>query len=259
MAKIGLALGGGVVRCLAHIGVLQVLDEHRIPVDVVVGTSGGSLIGAAYAAGLSARDIARAARGLAWRSLVKLRLRRDGVLDAKGLEDLLHRVVGPLEFGDLKRSFAAVATDIASGEEVVLQDGPVSDAVRASCAIPAVFLPVKIGGRTLVDGGLTNPLPVRTARKLGADAVIAVDVSPSLQQMGQPRNLVQIIVHSLNIMQREQVQTSRALADVLVLPDLGDLGYTELDRLGDYVRAGRQAALAALPRIHAVVAGGGGA
>lgn len=249
MGRVGLALGGGVVRCMAHIGVLQVLEEHGIPVDIVAGTSGGSLVGAAFAAGLSARDIARAARGLAWRSLVKLRLRRDGLLDAKGLEELLHRVVGPLEFADLRRPFAAVATDIASGEEVVLRDGPVSEAVRASCAIPAVFLPVKIGGRTLVDGGLTNPLPVRTVRELGADAVIAVDVSPSLEQMGKPRNLVQIILHSLNIMQQEQVQAARAQADVLIAPDLGQLGYTELDRMADYVLAGRRAALQALPQI----------
>lgn len=255
MAKIGLALGGGVVRCLAHIGVLQVLEEHGIGVDIVTGTSGGSLVGAAYAAGLTAREIARVARGLAWRSLVKLRLRRDGVLDVRGLEELLHRVVGPLEFADLRFPFAAVATDIATGEEVVLQDGPVSDAVLASCAIPAVFLPVKIGGRTLVDGGLVNPLPVKTARELGADAVIAVDVSPSLEQLGHPRNLVQIIVHSLNIMQHEQVQASRDLADVLVLPDLGQLGYTELDRMTDYVRAGRQAALGALPQIRELLAG----
>lgn len=251
--KIGLALGGGVVRCLAHIGVLQVLDEHNIPIDIVTGTSGGSLIGAAYAAGMSARQIAGAARGLAWRSLVKLRLRREGVLDARGLEELLHRVVGPLTFDELKRPFAAIATDISSGDEVVLQNGPVSLAVRASCAIPAVFIPVRIDGRTLVDGGLTNPLPVTTARQLGATRVIAVDVSPSLAQMGQPRNLVQIIVHSLNIMQQDSVQTCRTNADVCILPNLGDLGYTELDRITDFIRAGRKAAQAALPDIERLI------
>ncbi len=251
--RTGLALGGGVARSVAHIGVLQALEDAGIPIDCVAGTSGGALIGAGYAAGLSPSRLEEAAQSLNWRRLVALRLRRDGLLDASGLEDLLYSLVGRRTFGELRIPFTAVAVDVVSGEEVRLSAGPVGPAVRASCAIPGLFIPVRLGGRTLVDGGVRNNLPTDVAREMGADVVIGVDVAES-RHPGPPRNLVQIIFYSLDIMQQDRAVYLRSLADVMVVPNLGAAGFFELDRTAALVGAGRAAGEAAVDAIRRLLA-----
>lgn len=247
--KVGLALGGGVARGIAHIGVLQVLVEHRIPIDLIAGTSAGSLVGALFAAGLDPWLMERAAEQLHWRGLVRLKLRRDGLLDAQGLERFILGHIGDLDFRDLKIPFAAVACDLLRGEEVLLQEGRVALAVRASSAFPGIFLPVRVGNRLLVDGGLVNNVPASACRRLGADYVIAVDLNKPRPENRPPRNLLHIMLYSLSVVQRPQIEQSLQAADAVIQPDLNDFSVVELERVRPMVEAGRAAALAALPQI----------
>ena len=161
--KIGYALGGGAARGLSHIGVLKVLHEHGISPDIIIGTSIGAIIGALYAGGYEPSEIEQLALGLDWKKLVYLfdmTLPLSGLLQGKRVVSLLRSILGNLTFPELRCDFACVATDIINGEQVVLRDGSLIEAVRASISIPGIFTPVLIKGRYLVDGGLTNAVPV---------------------------------------------------------------------------------------------------
>jgi NTE family protein len=239
---------------MAHIGVLQALAEHEVPIDLVAGTSAGSLVGAMYCAGLDPWLVERAAVQMNWRSLVRLKLRRDGLLDATGLERFLLGTMGDLQFHELKLPFIATATDLMTGEEQLLADGRVATAVRASCAFPGIFLPVRVGQHTLVDGGLVHPVPTSVVRRMGADVVIAVELSRPSAETRPPRNLLHIMLYSLALVQRPQIALALQDADVAVRPDLNGFGVIELERLSDMIRVGREAAAEAIPAIRAAIA-----
>ena len=251
--RIGLALGGGAARALCHIGVLQVLQEHGIPVDLVAGTSGGSIIGALYAAGVKLDTMIELAQRINWSHLVKFQLRRDGLLDASGLERMIELMVARKRFEDLDIPFSAVAADIVTGEEVILNRGPVAPAVRASCAIPGIFLPVQLNRRLLVDGGLVQNVPARVAREMGGEVVISVELTYPHRQLRPPKNVLHIIMYSLDIMQNSQRRQAEAYSDVMLRPDVGDLGFVEMDRWKDLMGAGRWAAEQVLPTIKRLI------
>ena len=254
--SVGLALGGGAARCVAHIGVLQVFEEERIPINLIAGTSGGSLVGALYAAGLEPKWMAELAERMNWGHLVKLNLRRDGLLDTEGLERFVATLVKNQTFQDLRLPFAAVAVDLTSGEEIILREGPVAPAVRASSSIPGIFVPVRYKGRVLVDGGVRNNVPANLARRMGANVVVAVDVgSRGPGRNGRvfeaPRNLIQVMMASYDILQQAQVDRVLQEADVVIRPDSGQMSGFDLEHAGQYVEAGREAAQAAVPQIRA--------
>lgn len=252
--KVGLALGGGFARGIAHIGVLQALLSNHIPIHLVAGTSAGSLVGAMYCAGLDPWLLERVVQQLNWRALVRLKLRRDGLLDAEGLERFVVGHVGDLQFRDLRVPFTATATDLMTGKDVLLSSGRVSTAVRASCAFPGIFLPVRVGRHTLVDGGLVHPVPAVVARQMGADVVIGVDLSTRSGNTSRtPRNLLHIMLQSLALVQKPQVEQSLRHADVVIQPDLGSFSAMELERVTDLVQVGRLAALAAIPEINEAI------
>lgn len=252
--KVGLALGGGFARGIAHIGVLQALISNKIPIDVVAGTSAGSLVGAMYCAGLDPWLMEKVVEQLNWRSLVRLKLRRDGLLDAEGLERFVLGHVGDLQFRELKVPFIATATDLLTGQEVLLSSGRVSTAVRASCAFPGIFLPVRVGQHTLVDGGLVHPVPTLVARRdMGADLVIAVELNRHGANGRAPRNLLHIMLQSLSLLQRPQVEASLRDADVVIQPDLCHFSAMELERVHDMIQVGREAAEAAIPVIQSAM------
>lgn len=251
--KVGLALGGGVARGIAHVGVLQALAEAGVPIHCIAGTSAGSLVGALFAAGLDPWQMERLANRLQWRGLVRLRLRRDGLLDAEGLERFILGHVGDLTFDQLKLPFAAVACDLRTGGKVVLREGRVAPAVRASCTFPGVFLPARMGPHLLVDGGLVSNVPVSVCREMGADYVIAVDLNRPSQNPVPPRNLVQILLYSLAVLQRPQIERCLQEADAVIQPDLGAFSVIELERVQEMVAAGRRAAEAAIPGILAAL------
>ncbi|MFB5085453.1 patatin-like phospholipase family protein [Symbiobacterium thermophilum] len=247
--KVGLALGGGFARGMAHIGVLQALVAAGIPIGLVAGTSAGSLVGALYAAGCDPWALEQLAAEMNWRSLVRLRLRRDGLLDTSGLERFLVERVGDLDFRDLRLPFGALATDLLDGQPVLIREGRVTTAVRASCAYPGIFLPVRVGEHTLVDGGLTQPIPARAARSMGADLVIGVELSQDPDPGYRPRNLLDIMMTSLALVQRPLIRASASAADVLIRPDLREFNAIELDHVGEIVARGRQAAEEMIPAI----------
>lgn len=247
--KVGLALGGGFARGIAHIGVLQALLASHIPIDLVAGTSAGSLVGAMFSAGVDPWLMERVVEQMNWRALVRLRLRRDGLLDAEGLERFIVGQVGDLHFRDLRIPFTATATDLLSGQEVLLNSGRVSTAVRASCAFPGIFLPVRVGQHTLVDGGLTHPVPASVARRMGADLVIGVELNRSRPQAKPPRNLLHIMLYSLTLVQRPHIEKALGEADVAIRPDLNDYSVMELERAQEIIRAGRDATMEVVPAI----------
>ncbi len=247
--RIGLALAGGVAKGLAHIGVIRALLEIGIPIDCVAGTSSGSVVGALIAAAMAPDRIEALAKATRWRDLVKPVIRRLGLLDGGRLEQLLVKVLGDRRIEDLALPFACVATDIVTGEEVVLRTGPLAPAVRASCSMPGFFTPVEIDGRLLVDGGVVDNVPVGVARSLGADFVIAVDLSGPIDATPFNRNVLGILLRSYEIMLHEKRAVEARGASVLIRPRVAKLGPVNLDAADAYIKAGWEATMAQRGRL----------
>ena len=246
--KVGLALGGGSVRGAAHLGVLEVLEREDIRPDYVAGVSAGSAMGAVYCAGLDLDEIKRLALNLHWRKLGRVTRPRLGFFDGKRLEGYLEEVIGPLQFEELEIPFAAVTVDIVRGELVVLEEGPVAPAVRASCAIPGVFTPVEKGEQLLVDGGMLNNLPVSVVQDMGADYVIAVDLLPPTIWGARPRNLFEMFYISFYTLLRA-AHSEAPVADCLIVPDIGQYNLVDFSQVGALIEKGREAAEAKIEQI----------
>jgi NTE family protein len=261
---VGLALGGGAARGFAHIGVIEVLEEAGIPIHMIVGCSSGAIIGALYAAGISAQRQREMVRDLRWgmvssfsllprtfssltRSLKGLPL---GLMDLDKLIEWLQMALGEIHtFDQLHLPFAAVATDIASGELVVMNEGEVGAAVRASCAIPGVFTPYRRAERLLVDGGVIANLPVPVARLMGAEYVIGVDLLPAAREPHkEPENIVDLSFTSIYALMRAN-QGYGEQADCTIAPDIGSFSLMDLTAAEALIAAGRAAAEAQLPTI----------
>jgi NTE family protein len=268
---VGLALGGGAARGLAHIGVLEILQKENIPIDMIAGTSAGALVGAIYAQGKSPDLIKNEALSMDRRSVVRLldlTLPRTGLIGGRRLHNFLRKTVGgEIQFSDLKIPVAVVATDIITGEEVVIKEGSVLEAVRASIAIPIVFTIAKWQGRYLVDGELVDPVPVKVAREMGADVVIAVNVIPdpvdkALQiakdaaVVNKPPGLFHVILQSIYISTYSLVRVSVKDADVLIEPNVAQVYPHEFSRAQECIRQGEIAAQVALPEIKRLLKGG---
>lgn len=250
--RVALVLGGGAARGFAHLGVLRVLEDERIPVELVVGTSVGSLVGALYADGRDARALERLARTLERDDFFDFGLGPalfgTGLATGERLEAWARANLRTAEIERLAIPFAAVATDLDAGEVVVLDRGDVARAIRASSAIPGVFEPVRIGERLLVDGGVLANLPVKVARDLGADVVIAVDVM-ALSGKAAPESFVEVVMRAVTILGREDAAAAARAADVLVSPAVGDVGLLDFEAKDRAVAAGAAAARERLPEI----------
>ncbi|MEV6631748.1 patatin-like phospholipase family protein [Actinoplanes sp. NPDC051470] len=248
--RIGLALGGGAVRGTAHIGVLEVLEKAGLEPAILTGTSAGALVGALYAAGMSAAEISAQAHSLRWARLVRPARTRKALFDTRHLGAYLDELLGGRAFTELSRPFAAVACDLTTGDRVVMRDGPVSTAVLASAAIPGVFPPVDRDGRMLVDGGLVDMVPARLARELGADIVVAVDVSGPLPRR-PPTTLVHVMV-AVAALQPGGTHRLSEDADLVLAPEVDGYAFWELSRVTEFEQAGRSAAEQALPLLSAL-------
>jgi NTE family protein len=258
--KVGLALGSGVARGLAHIGVLQVLEAEGVPIDMVSGTSIGSVVGALYALGKPVSEILEIAREVGshkFNYLVDLNVPRTGLIRGKKIEDRLKKFYGNSQFSDLVLPFKCVATDIDSGEEVVLDDGLIWEAVRASISIPVIFKVVNRRDRYLVDGALVNPLPADILRQMGADIVIAVNVIPdrNISDKTEP-NIFDIVMQTLHIVEYSAVKRGVRKADVLLEPKVDGFALTDFHRVDECVEKGVLAAVKAIPRIKELLAEG---
>jgi len=278
--KVGYALGGGGARGLSHIGVLKVLEEQGVYPHAIAGTSIGALVGVLYAGGLKAAEIEEVALGLNWKRmawLVDPAVSLAGLVQGRRVTSLLRSVIGDLSFPDLKVKFAAVATDIVTGEEVVITSGCVLDAVRASFSVPGIFTPVSVEGGYLVDGGLVNMVPVSVCHRFGAEYVVGVNVIPDPAGMlsrpwserswarrkkdteasagsgtrgskasGRRPNVVQVLTQSLLIPGFRIAMQNLEGADVAISPAVGGIGFFDFDRAAEAIAAGEAAAREAL-------------
>lgn len=218
--KIGLALGSGAVRGAAHVGVIKVLEQAGIPIDLIAGTSVGAFIGALYAGGQPVSAFEKVLPTVRWGQLVLPTLPLNGIVDNHPMVRFVEKYIGPVEFKDLPIPFAAVASDAVNGEAYILNQGKVSRAICASTAIPGVMRPVKYGDKRLLDGAVAHPVPVALAKSMGADIVIAVDVSMSDAMKKEPKNFVATILNTMDIMSKRMIQDELQLADVVLTPQL---------------------------------------
>lgn len=250
--KIALVLGGGAARGFAHVGVIRALEQEKIPIDLVVGTSVGSLIGAIYASDRNSFELEWTAFTLEKDTLFDYGLFTafTGMGAAKGdkLEEFVKSKVPVANIEDLNIPFVAVAVDLNRGTRVALDRGPVARAVRASCAIPGVFNPVDHQGRLLVDGGVIDNIPVSVAREKGADIVIAVDISEQVVNFNIT-NLIDVMLQSITIMAAENAKAKKKEADVLIRPAVGGVGMLDFSQKKQAMQAGIAAAQAAMPEI----------
>jgi len=246
--KVGLALGGGFARGIAHIGILRVLEENEIPVDFIAGTSVGALIAAAYASGTSLEAMAKQGSATRFRDFGRWTLSRMGMASNQPLEEFLHRFTTASNFSQMRIPLSIVATDLLTGESVHFTRGEISPALRASCAYPGLFLPVEHQDHFLVDGFLTEQVPAPAVRELGAEMVISVHLEPGLLD-SKPRNTIEVISRSFSIIQTVANQPWRGVTDVLIEPDVHHVLWDEFVKTPQLIAAGADACYAALPKI----------
>ncbi len=246
---IGLALGGGFARGIAHIGVLKVLEEESIPVRLIAGTSVGALIGASYCSGLSIAELREVARNTRFTSLARWTLSRYGFASNDRMITFLTRILKARTFEEMRIPLGVAATDFNTGEGVVFHSGEIIDPVRASCAYPGMFLPVNIRGRYLVDGMLSHPVPTHPLREMGADRVLAVHLKGTWAGGGAPKHLFAVIGQSFAIAQDAMGSIWRSAADLVVEPDVAGFEYDDFKRSDELIRVGELAMRKALPQV----------
>lgn len=251
--KIGIALGGGAAKGFAHIGVIKMLEANGFAPAVVAGTSAGSVVGAMYASGMNAFELQEKAVALDESKIRDLQFSSGGLVLGQKLEDYVNEQVHNKPLEQLAKPFVAVATRLEDGERTVFARGNTGQAVRASSSVPGVFQPVTLGKFHFVDGGIVSPVPVDAARQLGADVVIAVDISNKARGKS-PGDLLGTLGQSIAIMGQKLGQAELARADVIIRPLVLDLGSTDFSQRAKAILEGEKAALAAMPQIRARVA-----
>ena len=245
--KVGVALGGGFARGIAHLGVLRVLEEERIPVDYLAGTSAGAMLAIAYASGHPIHEIVAQARATRFKDFGNWKLSWLGLASNQKLAHYPRKFLGVSTFEELRIPLAIAATDLGSGEPVYFKSGALGPALRASCAYPGMFVPVEVDGRMLVDGFLAAPVPVDALRKMGADVVIAIFLEAANNR--RPTSIVDVIGLSFAILQRHADLEWRRTADVIVEPIVKDFLWDDFEKTSELIAAGEIAGRAALPKI----------
>ena len=250
--KIGLALGGGAARGFAHIGVIKVLEAQGLTPDIIVGTSAGAVVGALYASGNNGFDLQKLAFKLDETKISDWSVPDRGVLKGEALQRFVNEAVANRPIESLKKPFAVVATDLNSGDSILFRTGNTGMAVRASATVPGVFRPVSINGHEYVDGGLSSLIPVRSTRQLGADIVIAVDISA--RPGNQPvKGTLDILLQTFTIMGQNLARFELKEADIVIRPQVGSVGATDFMARHDAILEGEKAAQAALPQIREAI------
>jgi NTE family protein len=246
---VGLALGGGFARGMAHIGVLKVLEEEGIPVRLIAGTSVGALIGASYCSGVSVQELENISRSVRFTTFARWTVSRYGFASNDRMVAFLARTLKVKTFEELLIPLGVTATDFNTGDGVVFHSGSIIDPVRASCAYPGMFLPVNIRGRWLVDGMLSHPVPTRPLREMGAERVLAVHLRGQWSKDGAPRHLFDVIGQSFAIAQDKMSHLWRGAADIVVEPNVAGFAYDDFKRAGELIRAGEVAMRQVLPEV----------
>lgn len=250
---VGLALGGGMARGCAHVGVLRELERHNISIDLIAGTSVGSLIGGAYAAGLSPDQIEQMALTISWNDLGRVTISKLGFYNSERTEDYVRNHFPVTEFEKARIPFGAVATDIQTGKMVIFTEGSLPLAIRASCAMPIFYTPVMVNGRMMVDGGLVGHIPASVARLMGADVVIAIDVNSQHLPIPPPTHLFTVMSQALSVMGRSAVQYLYADADIVVRPQIEQVRPDDLSKAAEMIVAGEEATRRVIHKIKRMI------
>ncbi|GAA4712795.1 patatin-like phospholipase family protein [Brevibacillus fulvus] len=240
--KVGLALGSGGARGFAHIGVLKILERHGVEIDMLAGSSMGSLIGAVYANGLEPHMIEKLALHLKRKHWLDLTVPNLGFIAGDKIKQLIRLLTHGKRIEELNKTFAVVATDIETGERVVFDSGPVDQAVRASISIPGIFVPERVGDRLLVDGGVIDRVPITVVREMGADIVIAVDVAQFDTKM-KVGTIFDVIAQTIDVMEREILRLNMLSADLVIRPDVGHYSSIAYNSIQEIIAEGERTAL----------------
>jgi NTE family protein len=251
-ARIALVLGAGAAKGFAHIGVLKVLESNKVPIHMIVGTSAGSFVGSLYAYGFNAFELQKLSFAIQRDDIIDLTIPDNGFIRGEKLEGYINYILRNTPIEKLRIPFYAVATDIQSGREVVFGSGDTGTAVRASCSIPGIFMPVNISGRMYVDGGVVSPVAVEAARRLGADIVIAVDISGNVEAPA-PKGTIETILQSISIMYSKLATIQLSKADVIIKPEVDYIGSTDFSKRHEATLEGEKATLDALPKIQDIM------
>jgi NTE family protein len=246
---IGVALGGGFARGIAHIGVLKVLEEEGIPVRMIAGTSVGAIMGAAYCSGLTIAELEEIAHKVRFTTFARWTISRFGFASNDRMVAFLKQHLKVHNFEDLRIPLGVTATDFNTGKGRVFTSGPIIDPVRASCAYPGMFLPVEIHGSWLVDGMLSYPVPTVPLREMGAERVLAVQLKGQWSKTNAPRHYFDVIGQSFAIAQEMMSSMWRSAADVVIEPDVAGFDYDDFKRADQLIRVGEQAMRRALPKV----------
>lgn len=248
-----MALGGGFSRGYAHLGVLQVLEEEKVPIACIAGSSIGSILGAAYASGLQLGCIIEKCRKIRFRDFARWRVSRFGLASNDRLGALVHRFFDSRHFEDLSIPLVVIATDLDTGEPVLFKQGSLAEPIRASCAFPGLFEPVQIGTRYLADGGLVAPVPTLATREMGAEIVIGISVGMHDGRRGAPTNIFQVVSRAVSAAQKHQLESWERHASLVLRPAVQDLAWDDFERIDEAIEAGAAAVRAALPRLLALL------
>jgi NTE family protein len=251
-AKIAVVLGAGASKGFAHIGVLKVLESHKIPVHIIVGTSVGSFVGSLYAYGYSPYELQTIALGIQKNDIADYIIPDNGFIKGEKLENFVNVRVKFTPMEKFKIPFYAVATNIQNGEEMIFGRGNPGKAVRASCSIPGIFNPVRIGDKYYVDGGVVNPLAADVARRFGADVVIAVDISSSVETP-PPKATVDTIMQAVDIMYNKIASLHLKHSDIVIRPKVGHIGSSDFSKRHEAIMEGEKAATEAMPAINQIM------
>ncbi len=249
--KVGLALSGGGARGFAHVGVLKALVENDIPIDLIAGTSAGSFVGGAYAAGLTIDEIVEIGKKISWFGVAGFSYSPKGFLSNAAMKGFIEKSFPVTRFESLCIPFTAVACDLETGEEIYLKDtGDLTHAIRASCAIPGVFVPVSDDGRQLVDGGVVSPIPTRAVKKMGAEVIIAVDlITCGTTYSGAPTTLIGTFFQSAMIMLRTTSKHQHYRADVIIEPAISHIRPDEIAKRDELIELGYKSVMDSLDDI----------
>lgn len=245
--KVGLALGGGFARGIAHLGVLHALEQNKIPIDYIVGTSAGALAGVAFASGLPFDEVVRRAAAIKFGNFGQWRFSWMGLASNERLEVYPEKFLGVKTFEELTYPLTIAATDLMTGEAVYYNHGPLGPPLRGSCAYPALFQPVEYEGRLLVDGFVAAAVPVDGARKMGSDVVISVVLEA--ESLQKPRTVIDVIGRSFSIVRLQADMAWEAKSEVVISPKVREFAWDDFFKTPKIVAAGEEAALEALPRI----------
>lgn len=251
---IGLALSGGAARGIAHIAVLDILEQEGVPVYAIAGTSAGSIIGALYCAGMPVSEIQRTLMNTKWRDILRFTVPRTGLISSDGIYHFMEKVLPIKKFSALPLPFAAVATDLRTGEKVSITTGSIAKAVQASCSLPVIFTPTEINKKTLVDGGISSQIPVRTVREeLGIKIVVAVNVNFKALELEQFDNMVKIATHLSALWASRNAREEEKLADVVIQVNARGIPLYDLSKAEELLKRGKKATEDKMPEIWAMM------